>query len=203
MPQDRVFSATAMPDRDWWQALWPDPEMVVKALGIRCGMEVVDLGCGYGHFTAAVARQAGPGRVIAIDIDPDMVAQAQAACQQVSNCIWIQGDAMELPRLVPDPVDFVLLDNTFHGAPDKPTLASTIRSILRPEGRLAIVNWHPVAREHTVVKGLPRGPETQLRMSLAQTCAAVEPVGFSLDMTVDLPPYHYGAIFIQSLEYAP
>lgn len=30
------FVATAMPDRDWWQALWPDPEGVLHARSQRC-----------------------------------------------------------------------------------------------------------------------------------------------------------------------
>ncbi|MDA8363586.1 MAG: class I SAM-dependent methyltransferase [Gammaproteobacteria bacterium] len=196
MRQDRLFSATAMPDRDWWQMLWPDPDSVVKTLGVRCGMEVVDLGCGYGYFTAALAAQVGPGRVIAIDIDPDMIEQAKTACPDMPNCVWVHGDAMELRRLVPEPADFVLLANTLHGAPDKTALAGEIRSVLRPEGRLAVINWHPIARERTIVLDRPRGPETRLRMSPAQTCMAVEPAGFTLEAVVELPPYHYGAIFV-------
>jgi hypothetical protein len=41
----------------------------------------------------------------------------------------------------------------------------------------------------------PRGPPTQMRMALEQTRVAVEPVGFSLERVVELPPYHYGVIF--------
>ena len=28
MNDDALFPATLMPDKDWWQALWPDPEAV-------------------------------------------------------------------------------------------------------------------------------------------------------------------------------
>jgi len=43
MIQDRLFPATGMPDRNWWHALWPDPDCVIKALGIESGMTVIDL----------------------------------------------------------------------------------------------------------------------------------------------------------------
>lgn len=122
--QDRLFPATAMPDQDWWQTLWPDPDGVIRALGIDPGMTVVDLGCGYGYFTIAIARQAGFGHVIGLDLDPAMLEQAKAACEETTNCAWQLGDAMELSRLIPAPVDYVLIANTFHGVPDKTALAA-------------------------------------------------------------------------------
>ncbi|MHB1203164.1 MAG: class I SAM-dependent methyltransferase, partial [Acidithiobacillus sp.] len=55
--QQAFFPATVMPDPDWWQALWPDPEGVITALGVTPGMTVLDLCCGDGYFTAALAGQ--------------------------------------------------------------------------------------------------------------------------------------------------
>jgi SAM-dependent methyltransferase len=200
--QDRMFPATAMPDQGWWNALWPDPDGVVKALHVESGMTVVDLGCGDGYFTAAIARQLGRGRVIGFDLDPAMLEQAKTVCAGMANCDWLLGDAMVLSRLMARPVDFVLIANTFHGVPDKTALAREIAAILQPGGRFAIVNWYPIAREKTPVLGQPRGPRTGLRMSTEQTQAVVEPAGFELEALVELPPYHYGAIFrkIQATE---
>ncbi|MCL7942258.1 methyltransferase domain-containing protein [Halomonas sp. ATCH28] len=197
--QDCIFPATAMPDRDWWHALWPDPDRVIKALRIRQGMKVVDLGCGDGYFTAAIAHQVGAGRVIGFDLDPVMLEQAQAACEGMSNCSWLLGDAMALSRLLDASVDYVLIANTFHGVPDKTALAREIAKVLTPNGRFAIVNWHPLPREQTTVLGQPRGPKTAMRMSAEQTRTVVEPAGFRLETLVELPPYHYGAIFIRTI----
>jgi len=196
--QDRMFPATAMPDNDWWHALWPDPDRVVRALRIGQEMTVVDLGCGDGYFTAAIARQVGAGSVIGFDLDPIMLKQAHAACAGMSNCDWLLGDAMSLSRLLGASVDYVLIANTFHGVPDKTALAREIAKALKPNGRLAIVNWHPLPREQTTVLGQPRGPKTAMRMSAEQTRTVVEPAGFRLEAHVELPPYHYGAVFIRT-----
>ena len=116
----------------------------------------------------------------------------------MATCDWLLGDAMELSRLLPHPVDYVLIANTFHGVPDKTALAMEIAAVLQPTGRFAIVNWYPIAREETRVLDLPRGPSTEMRMSPEQTRAVVEPAGFRLETLVELPPYHYGAIFVRA-----
>jgi ubiquinone/menaquinone biosynthesis C-methylase UbiE len=172
--------------------------LVVRALRIEPGMTVVDLGCGYGYFTAAIARQVGSGRVIGFDLDPEMLEQAQAACEEMANCNWLPGDAMELSRLLGAPADYVLIANTFHGVPDKTALAREVATALKPSGRFAVVNWHPLPREETTVLDQPRGPSTELRMSPEQTRAMVEPAGFTLETLIELPPYHYGALFVRA-----
>ncbi len=195
MIKERFFPATGMPDRDWWKVLWPDPDGVVTALRIGRGMNVIDLGCGYGYFTAAIARQIAPGRVVGVDLDPIMLEQAQAACEGLSNCEWLLGDAMELSGMVSKPADYVLIANTFHGVPDKTALAREVASALKSGGRVAIVNWHPLPRETTVILGQPRGPSTAMRLSAEQTRVVVEPAGFVQEAVIEMPPYHYGAIF--------
>ncbi|HZW61117.1 MAG TPA: methyltransferase domain-containing protein, partial [Candidatus Babeliales bacterium] len=104
---ERMFPATSMPDRDWWQALWPNSDNVINTLRIKPGMTVVDLGCGYGYFTAAIARQVKSGYVIGLDLDAKMVEQAKLFCEKMTNCIWRVGDAMELSHLIQEPVDYV------------------------------------------------------------------------------------------------
>lgn len=198
MLQDRLFPATVMPDQNWWHALWPDPDGIVRDLRIESGTTVVDLGCGDGYFTAAIARQLGPGRVTGFDLDPAMLEQAKAACDGMANCDWLLGDAMELSCLIASPVDFVLIANTFHGVPDKTALAREIAAILGSSGRFAIVNWHCIPREETSVLGQLRGPRTELRMSPEQTRAVVELAGFQLEAVVELPPFHYAAIFCKT-----
>jgi hypothetical protein len=46
-----------------------------------------------------------------------------------------------------------------------------------------------------MVLGEPRGPKTELRVSPEQTIAAIEGAELKLSRIVELPPYHYGAVF--------
>ncbi len=192
-----LFLATQMPDRDWWQALWADPEDVLRAVGVEAGMQVVDLCCGDGHFTAPMCKRVHPGAVYALDLDADLLSQAGRACRDHENFHAILGDASELAILLPDPVDFVFIANTFHGVPDKTRLSESVCEVLKPGGRFAIVNWHSRPREETVVLGKPRGPRAELRMTPEDVRQAVEPAGYKLERLVEVGPCHYGAVFIR------
>jgi ubiquinone/menaquinone biosynthesis C-methylase UbiE len=183
------FQGTEMPTAGWWEALWPDPAGVLAVVGIEPGMEVIDLCSGDGWFTLQIANLAR--RVVAIDIDPNLleVARHRLTESGVTNCDFVVSDACELATLVAFPVDFVFMANAFHGVPDRPRLAHSVRATLKPDGHFAIVNWHQRPREETVILGEPRGPKTELRLSPEQTITAAR--------LVEIPPYHYGAVFEQ------
>lgn len=198
MTRERFFPATVMPDRDWWRALWPDPEAVLSAVGIKPDMQVVDLCCGDGHFTKPMCHLVHPGKIWALDMDADLLRQAEQACQEHSNFHSVLGDARELSKLVGESVDFVFIANTFHGVPDKTGLSRAVYQELKPGGRFAIVNWYRRPREETTVLNQPRGPDTELRMEPDDVRQVVEPAGFILEKVVDVGPYHYAAVFART-----
>lgn len=187
-----------MPDWDWWRQLWPDPGAVLRKLGLSAGMTAVDLCCGDGYFTAPLSRAVGAeGRVYGIDIDPGMLAAARFHVAEfgLDNCTWIEADALSLAEYMPVAADWVLIANTFHGAPDKTGLARCAARVLRPGGAFCVVNWHARPREETPVLGKPRGPATAMRLSPEAARQAIEPAGFVPGSVVELPPYHYAALF--------
>jgi SAM-dependent methyltransferase len=192
------FEGTEMPTAGWWEALWPDPAGVLAAVGLKPGMDVIDLCSGDGWFTLQIAKIAH--HVIAIDIDPNLleVAHHRLTESGVTNCDFVAGNAYELPTLAPRPVDFVFLANAFHGVPDRLRLAQAVRERLKPTGRFAVVNWHRRPREETTVLGEPRGPKTEVRVSPEETIKSVEAGGLKLAQLVEVPPYHYGVVFARS-----
>lgn len=190
------YPATAMPDTDWWEALWPNPADVVARLGVRPEWNAIDLCCGDGLFTLPLAQVAR--RVIAIDIDPVMLHRTEDKLSRsgMTNYELIEADAGSLQALVqPQSADMVLVASTFHGVPDKPQLARHIATVLRSGGRFVVINWHRQSREQTTVLGQPRGPKTEMRMEPSDVAAVVQPVGFEPVSVIELPPYYYAAIF--------
>ena len=192
-----MFPATSMPDRNWWQELWPKPKETMQSLGVREHMTVLDLCCGDGYFTVPLAELVE--KVYGLELDCHFLIEATrlANDQGVSNCQWVQGDAMKTTSLVPENVDCVLMANTFHGIPEKTELVNQIYSLLKSQGMFVVINWHKRDREETTVLGLPRGPKTEMRMSPLELNDIVVPSGFILEKSFDVSAYHYASVYVK------
>lgn len=193
-----IFPATIMPDKDWWHALWPNPEVVLTMIGIEPNMDIVDLCCGNGHFTKPMCELVYPGKTWALEIDPELLKQCKLECKEFSNFQAILGDARQLAELIGEPIDYILVANTFHGVPDKPALVKAVHESLKPSGQFAVINWQHRPREETTVLDKPRGPDTELRMHPVDVQRIVEPMGFASNKVIDVGPYHYAAVFVKN-----
>ena len=86
-----------------------DCETMVGELHVRPGMTVCDMGCGNGFYALRLAELVGDqGRVLAVDIQPEMLRllQARAAEVEVSNIDEILGTVVD-PKLPPGAVDLI------------------------------------------------------------------------------------------------
>ncbi|AGB36887.1 class I SAM-dependent methyltransferase [Natronococcus occultus] len=194
------FRNTSQPDWDWWGKLWPTPGATLRRLGLDRGTSLAEVGSGNGYFALPAARITAPAPVYAVDLEGSLLAELEelAARQEIENVRPIRGDARELDRLLPEPIDAVLLANAFHGiAPeDRATVLGAVHDSLRPGGTFVVVNWADRPREETTVDGETRGPPTELRVGPEETREAVrEHTDLGFDRAVELPPYHYGLVF--------
>ena len=106
-------------------------------------LDVADLGCGDGYLTIEAARFAR--KVISIDRSAEVLARgkALAARKKITNIRWKRGDLERLP--IPDAsVDVALLSQALHHAGDPAGALSEARRILRPGGRVLVLDL----REH-------------------------------------------------------
>jgi SAM-dependent methyltransferase len=192
------FRNTRQPDWDWWGRLWPTPGATLRRLGVASGDSLAEVGAGSGFFALPAARITDPAPVYALDLDDDLLAELDhlAGQQGIENVVTISGDARDLSRHLPDPVDVVLFANAFHGVEDPAAFVREAYDALVSGGRFVVVNWHDGPREETTVAGEPRGPPTDLRLSPDETGAAVlEAADFEVGERIDLPPYHYALVF--------
>lgn len=191
------FQNTRQPDWDWWARLWPTPAATLRDLGLEPGTSVVEVGSGDGYFALPAARIVEPAPVYALDLDESLLADLERIAEraEIETVEPIHGDARDLENHVPEPVDVVLIANTLHGVDEPDELLENAAGVLRPDGRIAIVNWRPLPREETTILGEPRGPPEELRTSPEETERLVrDAVDVETLEVVELPPYHYAVL---------
>ena len=109
--------------------------IVAAETELREGARVLDVACGTGALTIAVADIVGPaGSVVGLDANPEMLAVARRKSGQIE---WIDGKAEALP-LPDDSFDAVVSQFGFMFFGDKPQALREIMRVLKPGGRLAV-----------------------------------------------------------------
>jgi len=107
---------------------------------LQPGMTAMDVGCGVGFFTIPMARLVGgAGRVIAVDLQPQMLAETQASTARAGcgNITAHQCDSRTLGVAQwAGMVDFALMFYMLHEAPDPQRLIGEVCATLKPGGRV-------------------------------------------------------------------
>jgi len=113
---------------------------VLDRVGIRPGACVLELGPGPGLFTVEAARRLGPeGRLIAVDIQPKMIAQAEKQVREagLTNVETHVADAYRLP-LENESVDGAFLVTVLPEIPDQSRALAELHRVIKPGGLLSI-----------------------------------------------------------------
>ena len=117
-----------------------DPQ---KILGghIKPGQTVLDVGCGPGTFSIAMAKMVGEfGKVIAVDVQEEMlqILRKKAAQQGLeSRIVTHRSDPDRIG--MSEKVDFALAFYMVHEVPNAEAFLKEVASVLKPKGRLLIV----------------------------------------------------------------
>lgn len=169
----------------------------VDALALSPGDTVLELGCGDGRSLHRLRTRVGPGgRVVALDYSAGMVRRARERVRAAgwANVHVLRADATRLP--VDGHVDAVYASMAVSAMDDPGAVAHETRRVLRPGGRMAVLDARPFEEPWTplnrVVVPLSRwatdwNPEADVPGAMAAAFGGV-----------DLETYVWGTVFLAS-----
>ncbi|MEM0944646.1 MAG: methyltransferase domain-containing protein [Pseudomonadota bacterium] len=112
----------------------------IQALAPKPGERIIDLGCGGGASSLEIAHAVGPeGRVLGLDISPDLAEIARARGRDLPQLEIVTGDAARHPFETPFDALFTRFGCMFFE--DPPAAMGHLRQGLRPGGRALLTVW--------------------------------------------------------------
>jgi SAM-dependent methyltransferase len=170
------------PARDAWQK----PNEVMEVLQLKRTSRVADLGAGTGYFSVRIAKRVPEGKLFAVDIEPDMLRylRERAHRENLSVLVPILASA-DSPDL-PEAVDLVLVVDTYHHIDNRISYFGKLKASLRPNGRLAIVDFKADS---------PEGPPPEYRVSPEKVIEELKAAGYLLVATHPFLPRQYFLVF--------
>jgi cyclopropane fatty-acyl-phospholipid synthase-like methyltransferase len=179
---ERLAKSFDDPARDVWQM----PDRVIAALALKRNSIVADIGAGTGYFSVRLAKAVPEGRVLAVDIERAMIEyiEKRAAAAGLTNIVPVHASSAG-PNL-PQPVDVVLIVDTYHHLPNRPTYFANLQKSLTPAGRVAIVDFR---------KDSPEGPPREFRFDADQIVGEMKQAGYEVEATHDFLPRQHFIVF--------
>lgn len=167
------------PARDAWQR----PDDVLRAMGLSPAMTVADIGAGTGYFSVRLARAVPSGKVIATDVEPDMVhyLNERAAREQLPNLQAVVATHAS-SGLTAESVDRILVVHVWHHLADRIAYARDLSAALRPGGKLFIVDFGATASH---------GPPPNMRVTPEAVIAELTAAGFTAQVSPVALPDQY------------
>ena len=164
------------------RVIWQKPDMIIKLLGNLESKVIADLGAGSGYFSFRLVNRAK--RVIAIDVDPNMLSWMDSIAvekltereQQKFETRLADYDDSKLKQ---SEVDAILIVNTYHQIQGRIEYFQRLLSSLKPGGSLLIIDYKK--------KKLPQhiGPPSELKIALSEVEEELAKAGYEDIVTDD------------------
>jgi len=167
--------------------IWLPVADVIRALAIRPGMHVADVGAGTGYFAVPIARAVGVGgKVYAVDLQLEMLNKLREKLTEPDaphNIELVRGEASGT-TLPSRSVDVVFLANVWHEVEDPAAALQEAARILTPGGSLVLLDW----RSDT---SPPPGPPADHRLPAADVLQSLLENGWTTDGPAHIGHYSY------------
>lgn len=158
MSRDKTMKARALSEFEAWAHTYdrsllnrflfqPSYRMFLEELyvwrnAVSEPFDLLDIGCGTGTFAGMLACSAFPVRIVGLDYSPAMcrVAEEKARRTGVEDRLhFVAADSEHLP-FADASFDVVTCSNSFHHYPHQQVVVREMRRVLRPEGRLMLID---------------------------------------------------------------
>ncbi len=117
--------------------------LLIKALKLKPGMIVADIGAGSGRISRLMAKEVMPnGRVLAVDIQQEMLdaLTARSRLLGIKNIEPVLGTRTS-PKLPAAAVDLIVMVDVYHEFDMPYEMLSELAKALKPKGRIAFVEY--------------------------------------------------------------
>ena len=118
------------------------PDTVVENMNLEPNEVVADIGAGSGYFSFRIAAKVPEGKVLAVDIQPEMLEliEAQMGQQGVTNIEGVLG-AVDNPNLPANSIDAAIMVDAYHEFSHPFEMIDGIYQALRPGGRIFLIEY--------------------------------------------------------------
>jgi ubiquinone/menaquinone biosynthesis C-methylase UbiE len=118
------------------------PDVLVNEMELKASDVVADIGAGSGYFSFRMAEKVPQGKVLAVDIQPEMLAllEKTAKARRITNVQPVLG-TIEDPKLPAGAVDVVLMVDAYHEFDHPREMMEGIVRGLKPGGRVVLVEY--------------------------------------------------------------
>jgi SAM-dependent methyltransferase len=164
------------------------PETMIEAMSLAPDAVVADIGAGTGYFAFRLSPRVPDGRVLAVDIQPEMLSILRERIQalDVDNVEPVLG-AVDDPNLPEGAVDAVLMVDAYHEFSHPWEMMQGIMHGLRSGGRVYLVEYRGEDLA-LPIKPLHKMTEAQARREMAA-------VGLVWEETLDVLPTQHLMVF--------
>jgi precorrin-6B methylase 2 len=118
------------------------PQKLVAALALQPDATVAEIGAGTGLISELLAGAVPKGQVLAVDIQPEMVALLGERLQQhhLTNLVPVLGTEQS-PNLPPHSIDLAIFVDAYHELAYPHEMMQAVVEALKPNGRIALVEY--------------------------------------------------------------
>lgn len=167
------------------------PDTVLQKLGLKEDDDMADIGCGIGYFTFPASEIIdSKNNIYAIDISEEMLIEVEKESKEkgIENISLIKSTEYDL-KLEDEKVSFALMVNVLHETDDKICMLKEIYRILKPSGRIAIVDFEK--------KQTQSGPPLEHRISKNEAMGLLKEAGFEFEKEEQFADIFYGIVALK------